>query len=100
VRDHIIVAISIYASIVIVMSIVCFAAYGLDKRRAMRGGRRISERTLQLLALLGGWPGAIVAQRHFRRKTIKLSFMLMFWLVVTLHIAIIGAAAYFYFRGS
>jgi uncharacterized membrane protein YsdA (DUF1294 family) len=79
-----------------VMSLICFIAYGLDKRQAARGGRRISERTLHTLAFLGGWPGAIAAQRSFRHKTRKLSFRVYFWLVVTLHIGIVGAVVYAY----
>lgn len=39
-----------YVIVVAVMSLVCFIAYGLDKRRATDGGRRVSERTLHLLA--------------------------------------------------
>ena len=93
-------AIIIYLSIVMVMSIICFAAYGLDKQQAINGGRRVPERTLHLLALLGGWPGAILGQRQFRHKTKKLSFLIEFWLIVMLHVAFVGAAAYMYFGPS
>ncbi len=84
----------IYLCFVAVMSVVCFAAYGLDKRRAGNGGRRVQEHTLQILAFLGGWPGALLGQRQFRHKTKKLAFLIVFWLVVVLHIAIVGGAAY------
>jgi uncharacterized membrane protein YsdA (DUF1294 family) len=90
-------AILIYLSIVMMMSIICFAAYGLDKQLAVNGGRRVPESTLHLLALLGGWPGAILGQRHFRHKTKKLSFLIEFWLVVVVHVAFVGAAACIYF---
>lgn len=43
--------------------------YGLDKIAARNGWRRIPEFILHLLALLGGWPGAVLAQRVFRHKT-------------------------------
>ena len=43
----------IYVSVVMVMSIICFAAYGLDKQLAVDGSRRVSEGSLHLLALLG-----------------------------------------------
>jgi uncharacterized membrane protein YsdA (DUF1294 family) len=79
------------------MNIVCFVAYGLDKRRAVKGGRRVPERTLQFLAFFGGWPGALLGQKVFRHKTTKLSFLLVFWLAVMLHIAIVGTAAYLYY---
>src|ERR1700728_3211504 len=83
-----------YLIVVGVMSIVCFLAYGLDKRQAINGGRRVSERTLQLLAFLGGWPGALLAQRHFRHKTQKVKFRIVFWIVVVPHVGIVGAVAY------
>jgi uncharacterized membrane protein YsdA (DUF1294 family) len=87
----------IYVSLVLVMSVVCFAAYGLDKRRAANGSRRFPEQTLHILALLGGWPGALLGQRHFRHKTKKMPFLIVFWCVVVLHIAIVGTAAYVFF---
>ena len=37
-------------------SLVTFAAYGIDKSAARRGAARISEQTLLLLGLVGGWP--------------------------------------------
>jgi len=83
-----------YLGIVFVMSLVCFVAYGLDKRRAANGGRRVPESTLQLLAFFGGWPGALIGQRHFRHKTKKLSFLIVFWAVVAVHVAIVGSVAY------
>jgi uncharacterized membrane protein YsdA (DUF1294 family) len=83
-----------YLGLVAVTSLITFAAYGLDKRRAVLGGRRVPERTLLLLAFLGGWPGAILAQRRFRHKTRKVAFLVAFWAVVVLHVAVVGAAAY------
>jgi uncharacterized membrane protein YsdA (DUF1294 family) len=88
------IAAAAYLSVVAVMSVVCFIAYGLDKRQAINGGRRVSERTLHLMAFLGGWPGALLAQRQFRHKTQKVSFRLVFWMVVVLHVGIVSAVAY------
>lgn len=90
-------AIVIYLGLVFVMSVVCFTAYGLDKRRAVNGNRRVPENTLHILALLGGWPGALLGQRQFRHKTQKMSFLIVFWLVVVLHFAIIGSVTYVFF---
>ena len=73
------------------MSLVTFAAYGIDKRRAKSGGRRISEARLHWLALLGGWPGAFAGQQFFRHKTQKLAFRFIFWSSVALHLALIAA---------
>ena len=87
-------AVKAYLGVVALASCACFIAYGLDKRRAASGGRRIPERTLHLLAFLGGWPGAWLGQRQFRHKTAKVSFRILFWVVVVAHVAIVGAVAY------
>lgn len=65
-----------------IISAITFAVYGLDKRAARYGDRRISERTLHLLALGGGWPGACAGQLLFRHKTRKPAFRCCFWLTV------------------
>jgi len=83
-----------YLMVVAVMSLVCFIAYGLDKRQAANGGRRVSERTLHLMAFLGGWPGALIGQRQFRHKTQKVPFRVVFWIVVVLHVGIVCAVVY------
>ena len=53
----------------ILMNLIAFALYGIDKRRAKQGAWRISEYTLLLVALLGGSLGALVGMRYFRHKT-------------------------------
>src|SRR5580704_2675763 len=88
------IAVVAYLIVVAVMSMVCFITYGLDKRQAVNGGRRVSERTLHMMAFLGGWPGALIAQRQFHHKTQKVSFRFVFWMVLVLHIGIVGAVAY------
>ncbi|MEY4983429.1 MAG: hypothetical protein RIR62_1695 [Pseudomonadota bacterium] len=57
-----------------VMSLWAFLAFVRDKERAVRGDWRVPETTLLLLAFLGGWPGAKLAQRRFRHKTRKEPF--------------------------
>ena len=56
-----------------------------DKRSAGRGGWRISEKTLHLCEILGGWPAAYLAQQLFRHKTSKRSYRIIFWSIVALH---------------
>jgi len=79
-----------------VMSVIAFAAYGIDKAAARRGAQRVSEQTLLALGFLGGWPGAIVAQQLFRHKTRKRAFRRRFWASVVLSLltlaVIIGLA--------
>lgn len=71
--------------IYLVVSMVTFFIYRSDKRRAQAGERRFTENSLHLFELLGGWPGALLAQQIYRHKTRKLSFQLLFWLIVVIH---------------
>jgi len=68
-----------------ILSLLTFAWYGRDKYAARTGNRRTPEKTLHLLALLGGWPGALAAQQLFRHKTRKKPFRLLFWATVLLN---------------
>ena len=68
-------------------SVFTFLAYALDKSAAQRGAWRTSERTLHLLALVGGWPGALLAQQVLRHKSAKAEFRAVFWATVVLNVA-------------
>ena len=70
-----------------VASVVCFIVYAADKSAAVQHRRRIPERTLLLLGLLCGWPGALLAQRCLRHKTAKTSFQIAFWCSVIVNVA-------------
>lgn len=72
-----------------VLSVVTFLIYGLDKRAAEKGRWRTAESTLHMLALTGGWPGALVAQRVFRHKTKKQPFQSIFWLTIVANIGVL-----------
>jgi uncharacterized membrane protein YsdA (DUF1294 family)/cold shock CspA family protein len=69
-------------------SVATYAAYALDKSAAQKGRWRTSENTLHLLALVGGWPGALVAQNKMRHKTRKQPFRAVFWITVVLNCAL------------
>ena len=69
----------------VALSLVTFFAYWSDKRSAQGGKWRISESTLHILEFAGGWPGALLGQRRYRHKTSKLSFQVVFWLIILLH---------------
>ena len=61
------------------LSLMAFTLYRADKRAAQRAEWRIPEVQLHAVALLGGWPGALVARRFFRHKTTKQPFRTIFW---------------------
>lgn len=69
-------------------SAVTMAAYAFDKHRAIHARRRTPERTLHTLALLGGWPGALLAMRLFKHKRRKAAFVRVFWLTVFVNLAV------------
>jgi len=68
-------------------SLLTFIVYWVDKSAAQKGSWRTSENTLHILSLIGGWPGAMVAQQKLRHKTQKQPFRSIFWLTVIANIA-------------
>nr|WP_201002087.1 DUF1294 domain-containing protein [Pseudomonas cichorii] len=69
----------------LVVSLLAFLLYRHDKRQAGNGGWRTPENILHMAELFGGWPGALLGQQVFRHKTRKLSFQIVFWLIVLGH---------------
>ena len=69
----------------ILISAVTYLLYRHDKKRAESGGWRTPESTLHLFELLGGWPGAFLAQRAVRHKISKASYQVTFWTIIALH---------------
>ena len=84
-----------FAAWYLLLSIVTFIVYGIDKRKAARGTWRIKEQTLHLLELLGGWPGGLAAQPYFHHKSRKTKFQFIFWAIVAIHLT---AWAYLIYR--
>jgi uncharacterized membrane protein YsdA (DUF1294 family)/cold shock CspA family protein len=66
-------------------SLLTFIMYAVDKSAARNGAWRTQESTLHVLSLVGGWPGALVAQQKLRHKSKKQSFRSVFWLTVLLN---------------
>lgn len=69
-------------------STTTFMVYAFDKAAAFQNRRRTRENTLHLLGLVGGWPGALVAQRMFRHKSKKEAFQSDFWITVFLNCSV------------
>ena len=75
-----------------VLNVFTFFAYWQDKCAAGKGAWRISESTLHLWSLAGGWPGAWFAQQMLRHKSSKQSFRETYWATVVLNCAALGAS--------
>ena len=69
---------------------VSYLIYSLDKAAAGKDMQRTPESTLHLVDLLGGWPGALIAQQQFRHKTVKASFQAAFWATVSVNVAVVA----------
>ena len=68
-----------------IMSVCTFLVYGDDKFNAKHDQKRTPENRLHLLSLLGGWPGAKIAQSFFRHKSRKTSFLITYWVTIVLN---------------
>lgn len=66
----------------VAINLIAYGVYWLDKRRAARGGRRVSERELLLWAAAGGSIGAWIAMRRLRHKTRKTGFQVAFFAIL------------------
>jgi uncharacterized membrane protein YsdA (DUF1294 family)/cold shock CspA family protein len=66
----------------VVMSILAIIMYAKDKNAAEWGTWRTPESTLHAIALVGGWPGAGIAQSFLRHKSKKISFRVTYWVTV------------------
>lgn len=73
-----------------VMSTVAYGMYALDKQAARDKRWRVAESSLHLVALAGGWPGALLAQKRLRHKTRKRIFQLVFRSTVLLNCVALG----------
>lgn len=70
------------------MSMASFIVCWLDKRAARQGAWRVPEKTLHLLALACGWPGALLGQQLLRHKSAKPEFLRVYWLMVMLNLTV------------
>jgi uncharacterized membrane protein YsdA (DUF1294 family)/cold shock CspA family protein len=68
-------------------SVIAFLVYWYDKSAAEKSLWRTQESTLHLFGLIGGWPGALLAQKLFRHKSRKREFQAVFWATVVLNCA-------------
>jgi uncharacterized membrane protein YsdA (DUF1294 family)/cold shock CspA family protein len=71
------------------LSIITFLAYAFDKSKARRGAWRVKESRLHFFAIIGGWPGAAIAQQLLRHKSYKREFRMVFWFTVMTNISLL-----------
>jgi uncharacterized membrane protein YsdA (DUF1294 family) len=69
-------------------SILTFCFYYIDKNAARKGNWRVPEQRLHKLELIGGWIGALIAQKSLRHKNKKASYQLAYWVIVIFHLSL------------
>ncbi len=74
----------------IVINVVTFLVYGIDKWKAKQGSWRISEATLLILAVIGGSIGALLGMKVWRHKTMHKKFKYGLPLILIIQIILIG----------
>jgi uncharacterized membrane protein YsdA (DUF1294 family)/cold shock CspA family protein len=80
---------SVVLGLYLLASAVSYLAYAHDKSAAQKNHWRTPESTLHLISLIGGWPGAFVAQNLLRHKSKKLPFRIVFWATVVLNCVVL-----------
>ena len=73
---------------VVIINIVTFFLFGIDKRRAIKNKWRISEAMLLIFSLIGGCVGGILGMSIFHHKTKKMKFKILMPLILMLHICL------------
>ena len=73
----------------IIINILSFILYGIDKLKAIKKKERISEKTLILIGILGGSIGSLIGMNLFRHKTKKLKFIISLPLILIIHIIVV-----------
>lgn len=79
----------------LLLSLITFLLYWQDKIKAQNDEWRTPEKKLHFFSLIGGWPGALIAQRLLRHKSRKQSFRVVFYITVVLNISAISFSPYF-----
>lgn len=72
----------------VLVNLAAFAMYGVDKRKAIKDQWRIPEKTLLLVALLGGSFGAFTGMQVFHHKTKHWKFLLGVPACMILHVVL------------
>ena len=82
----------------LLMCLISYIQFYLDKKRAREGRWRIPEKTLFLTAGLGGAAGALLAMRRFRHNTHHKRFTVGIPLLLMLHLGVVALIVWLYVR--
>ena len=77
----------------LIINIITFFFFGLDKMKSQINSRRVSEAKLYFLVFIGGSLGGLAGMKFFRHKTKKTSFQSV--LIIILAIQIVALAYFF-----
>ncbi|MCF6244672.1 MAG: DUF1294 domain-containing protein [Sulfurovum sp.] len=74
----------------VILGLITFFMYKKDKNASLSNSWRVSEKTLHLLSLLGGWIGAVIAQKYIRHKTQKRVFKIIFFITIFINLTLLA----------
>ena len=72
----------------VIINVVTFLVYGIDKRKAVKHKYRISEKSLIVMALIGGSIGALIGMRVFHHKIKHVKFVVGVPFILIFQVAI------------
>ena len=75
---------------IVVINLVSFMMFGIDKYKARRGQWRISEATLLAVAAIGGSIGAWMGMKVWHHKTLHSKFRYGVPIILLVHIALMA----------
>ena len=85
---------NIFIIFLLAVNLITFFIYGMDKWKAKRSRRRISETTLLGLAIAGGSIGAWLGMRVFHHKTLHKKFRYGIPTIIMIQLASLGYIVY------
>ncbi len=80
----------IVAAYLVIVNIIGFVAMGSDKKRAIKDLRRIPEKTLFLLSIIGGSIGTLAGMYAFRHKTKHWYFVIGMPAILIVQVVVLG----------
>lgn len=72
-----------------VINLTTFFYFGIDKIKAQLSSRRVSEKRLWILSLMGGSLGALLGMYFFRHKTKKVSFQAALAVILAVQVVLV-----------